>query len=133
MIVQGPEGGRQVFQGKAIVFCQDNHALDQVLHFPDIAGPWVVDQKVEQFRSYHDRLVVALVALVQEMVKQYRDVVFSLPEWRQQNRHHVQAVIKIRPEVTPADFVLQADPDLVLDRLLILSGNDQERYFSIYL
>ena len=46
---------------------------------------------------------IFLVVLFQKMIQKEGDILLAVPEGRKKNRNHIQAVIKILPELTFAD------------------------------
>ena len=96
-------------QGQTFFFCQDDHPFHQILHFPDIARPLVAHQKVKEFRGELDITTVALVALLQKVVEQQRDILLAITQGRQDDRHDIQAVIEISPEFPGGNCLLETD------------------------
>ncbi|CAE6961827.1 hypothetical protein [Paraburkholderia domus] len=89
---------------RAVLGREDDAALNDVLHFADIAWPAVVQHRVEGAASKAgDVAAAALAVLAQHMVKENGQVLAALAQPRHTDRKHVQAKVQVLPEATGAD------------------------------
>ena len=77
-------------------FADDHGTLDDILEFPDIAGPVIANQRLHRFREDGiDHPVVALTELLDEAPHQQRNVFRPFAQWRNADRKNVQAIVEI--------------------------------------
>ena len=83
----------------------ENHrALDHVLQFADIARPRVSDESVHHFGTEVQAGSLQFrLKILQKMTGQKRNILRSVPKWRDHDREHVQAIIQVGPESASAD------------------------------
>ena len=78
---------------------QHHRALDDVLQLADVARPAVVHQQVERLRLELDAgLAVLRAVLLEEVLRQRRNVVLALPQRRQVDVDDVQPVVEVLAE-----------------------------------
>ena len=95
---------------RAAVVGEDHRALDHVLHLAHVAGPAVVDQRVDRaLAEAGDRLAVLLARPLHEPVHQQRDVVAPVAQGRHADREDVEAEIEVLAERAVAHRVAQVD------------------------
>src|SRR2546423_15075768 len=61
--------------------CHQHAALDGVVELADVAGPWMIEQRLQRSRlEACDVLAIALRMLPQEMMRERRNVLAPAPE-----------------------------------------------------
>jgi PAS domain S-box-containing protein len=116
--------GRQKFGQQKGPGGAEHGLLQHALEFADVPGPPVVSQADERLRveALHVQ-VQLLVEDVEEVVGQFRDVFWPLPQRRHGDRDPAEAVVKVRAEATVGDPLLEVlvrgrdDPHAGLDGL----------------
>jgi hypothetical protein len=84
---------------------RDDRALQDVLQFPNVAGPRVSLELPEHLpRNVHDALAVARGQPLHEVPRQDRDIAPTMAERRNGDREDVQPEIPITAETTGPDF-----------------------------
>jgi hypothetical protein len=118
-------GARRVVLGQRQIFGQDQAAaghddepLDAVLQLPDVAGPIIGEHALEGPPGDPDPPIVLPVVLAQEVLDQERDVLPTLSQGGQEDRHDVQTIVEILAEGSFLESRLQVpvgggdDPDI---------------------
>ncbi len=104
-------GGEQVREvERAAVVGENDGAFDQVLHLSHIAGPAVIDQRVDgPLAKAGDGLAVLLRGALHEPVHQQGNVVAAVAQRRHADGEDVQAVKQILAERAVLHRVAQVD------------------------
>ena len=68
----------QLFACDQCLIGQQNHALDAIAQFPNVAGPRLQGQSVQRFGAEVDVFLVGLVGPVDKVQGQFADVFLSL-------------------------------------------------------
>ena len=92
----GMKLGRQAFQGNASVGGEHHRTLNKVLQLSNITRPIVALKSRKDFRL--DNQFPPLCITVDKEIDQKRDLLLSIPQRRDGNRHHAQAVVKVLTE-----------------------------------
>ena len=91
---------RQRFRNDELPGAQDDRPFHDILQFPDIARPRVLEADLQgALGDALDLPVVNLVELTDEMVRQRFDVAQTVPQGRNGESDHVDPVIEVFPEV----------------------------------
>ncbi len=91
-----------------IVPSQDYGPFDQVLQFSDIARVIVTQEQVPGFLGYFDVLFpIGPAEFFQKMIQKDGDILFPLPQGREEEGDHVQAVVEVLPEAVCLNELLQ--------------------------
>ena len=87
---------------------QHDHALDQVLQFPDVSGVPMAHEAVDHRRRKGESLAaIELRVPLDEVVRQQGDFGRALAEGWHEHLHHVETVVEIFAEPTFRDRPLQ--------------------------
>ena len=87
---------------------QDQHPLDHIAQLAHIAGPLHGLQHCLGFwREDALRQALGAVEHVDEMARQFRDILAPFLQRGHRDRHHVQAVVKFLTEAAGLDFAAQ--------------------------
>src|SRR5581483_1691765 len=84
---------RQVFDRQDRVGRQGHRPLDHMLELAHVAGPWIFDQRLQRvLRERRTGCSLTWAVTGEKKLYEQGDVLRSLPERRQDNRHGVEAV-----------------------------------------
>ncbi len=78
-------------------------AFHAVFQFAHIAGPVALEHDLERFRAQHQPAIVLAVEFFQKMLAQQRNVLTPIAQWRQEDRHHIDAEIQVGAKLALAD------------------------------
>ena len=87
---------------------QNDTPLDGILQLPDIPRPCVCQQFVHLgFRDSLKWFSRLAGVYPKEVVREWRDVFYSIPQRRNNDRKHIQPVVEILPEPAAGDLLTQ--------------------------
>ena len=87
---------------------QDHRALEHIAQFADVPRPAVRDERVARVVvEPRGRTAHGLAQLLQELLGKQRHIVEAVPQRRQQNVEHLQAVVQVLSEIASLDRLLQ--------------------------
>ena len=113
---------RQVLRSDDVAGNHHDEALDDIFEFSDVAGPGVVLENFENFGLQGlDGLFGGGTVDAEEVVDKKRKISVTLAQWRDDDRHDVDAEVEVFAEAALADGIL---------KVFVGSGNQAEIDFA---
>src|ERR1700728_296391 len=94
--------------GKDAIFGQNQGSLDQILQFPNVAGPVVRAEVQHRFlRDMVDLPAYPLAQNLDKMRHKGRNVFTALSQWRQLHRKYIQAKVEVTAKIAVSHHLRQ--------------------------
>src|SRR6516225_719699 len=126
-----PEVLREEIEADLLPLRQNDAPLDDVLELPHVAGPRVCEEPLEHLRRESlDVLPVLRVELLQEVLRQYRNVLHPVAKRRKRDADDVQPVVEVLAEPAlldePLQVLVRRRDDTDVDRPALGGAQGQE-------
>src|SRR5207245_8120920 len=87
---------------------QNQESPDRVLQLANVAGPFVSDKGIDDFRrQLLNRAFILVSVFFYEKPAQQRDVLWTLPQWWNLDTDDIQPIVKIFSELSFGDRVTE--------------------------